>query len=78
MTCECRVCVRHREYSKHITDIKDAGLDGALSFVEEMYDTLNNVELNNNVNQAIIEGSWPTADENIKCARERYQSKLNG
>lgn len=29
--------------------------------------------MDNDVNKSIIEGSWPTADENIKYARIRYE-----
>lgn len=73
--CECRICERHEKYSRQMTNlqkkIQDPEIEEAIEFFENIYNDLNNVELDNDVNKAIIEGSWPTADENIKWARIR-------
>lgn len=83
--CECRICKRHEEYSHHLTNLQEVipylqepkqnawpvGVEEAIKFFEQIYNDLNNVELDNDVNKAIIEGSWPSADEQIKWARIR-------
>ncbi len=71
--CECRICERHEEYSLHLTNlqkkIQEPEIEEAIVFFERIYNDLNNIELNNDVNRAIIDGSWHTADEQIKWAR---------
>lgn len=86
MACNCRICQRHDEYERHmdnLTRIKNdlilqevGGVEEAIEFFQQVYNDLNNIEMDNDVNRSIIEGSWPTADENIKYARARYQRKI--
>lgn len=78
--CNCDICHRHKRY-QYVLSILDSlpleGVDKVKRFLVKCYSDLNNVEMDNNVNQSIIEGSWPTADENIKCARKRYANRNN-
>ena len=86
MTCNCRICQRHDEYERQMDNLTEVvsflqeagGVEEAIEFFTQVYNDLNNIEMDNDVNRSIIEGSWPTADENIKYARARYQRKING
>ncbi len=60
---------------QNVVRAESDGVEEAIKFFEKIYNDLNNVELDNDVNKAIIEGSWPTADENIKWARIRRKEK---
>ncbi len=87
--CECRICERHVEYDLHLTNLQEVipylqepkqnpwpvGVEEAIKFFEKIYNDLNNVEMDNDVNRAIIDGSWHTADEQIKWARIRRKEK---
>jgi hypothetical protein len=44
---------------------------------EGLYDTCVNISMDNDVNIAIINGSWPSADECISVARQRQQELLS-
>ena len=67
--CECRLCLQRIEFVKHLNILKETGLTDSIQFFEKIYDELMNVGLDNNVNKAVIDGSWPTADEQIAWAR---------
>lgn len=57
--------------------MRNAGLDGAADFMEGLLDYICEVEMDHDVAKAIIDGSWPTADEWITRKRhERNGSEL--
>ena len=57
MTCECQVC-------KDIKHLQDCGVS------EDFIDRWMNEGMDSNVNQAILDGSWPSAVEQLQCALE--------
>lgn len=61
--CECRICQQHKELVKHLASVGDAGLNEAVVFFERIYEDLTHAELDRDVNQAIINGSWPSSEE---------------
>ena len=63
MNCKCKICLRHAEFSKHIARLNEAGLQEEIDFFEDIYSSLNNVELDYQVDEAIIKGQWPSAEE---------------
>ena len=82
MTCQCKICVRHREYDEIMSTLDSlrkyssgatqcAQLDRVVKFIEETYSSLNHIEMDNDWRRAIIAGTWPSADEQIECAREK-------
>lgn len=73
MTCDCKVCERHREFEGHIKLLKEAGLDSSVEFFENLYEDLNYVEMDNNVNQAILDGTWPSARQYAEQIIERLE-----
>ena len=66
IVCNCKICHRHREFIRHLVSI---GNDDAVVFFEGIYEDLTHAEMDRDVNQAIINGSWPSADERIEFAR---------
>lgn len=72
-TCECRICKQRKEFVGHLDILRKNGLNDSVNYFEDIYLELMNVSMDNDVNKSIIEGSWPTADENIKYARIRYE-----
>lgn len=65
MSCNCRVCVYAREVQKHLNDLPKKHAE----FFEDMYNQLVHTEMDRDVNQAIIDGTWPSADEQLAWAR---------
>jgi len=67
--CECRVCQRHQRYAKHMAELHKVASKETAEFFEEIYTSLNNTELDRDVSDAIINGQWPSANENIEAMR---------
>ena len=77
LSCECRICLQRAEVVGHLAILEKYELTDQIKFFEDLYLELMSIGLDNDVNKSIIEGSWPTADENIKHAREKYQNRIN-
>lgn len=83
MACDCKICRRHKEYERQLYNLNEVvpflqepgGVEEAIEFLEGIYEQLSNIEQDNSVNRAIIEGSWPMADELISIAREKVDGK---
>ena len=73
-SCNCRICEQSREFYKHMDILKAARLGAFAEFFEDIYSELAHVQMDNAVNKAIIDGSWPDADQIIETAR----AKRNG
>lgn len=69
--CNCKFCQRNTQFSKHLALIKEAGLTESVEFIKSLYSHLNCVEMDNNVNEAIINGSWPSANQIIAVKRQK-------
>lgn len=63
MKCQCRICERHREYERHMKILYRRVPARTAKFFEEMCTALDHTEMDRDVNQAIIDGSWPTSEE---------------
>ncbi len=77
MTCDCRICKQRKEFVGQLDILRENGLNDSVTYFEDIYLELMNIGMDNDVNKSIIEGSWPTADENIKYARIRYENRNN-
>lgn len=68
--CDCLVC----QYSKKVK----ANLEGLplekRQFFEDMYDILLNIEMDRDCYKAILDGTWPNADEVLKSYRNKNDS----
>ncbi len=61
MSCDCNICRRHVDFKYHIKELETAGLESSIEFFEKIYEDLNYAEMDNNVNQSILDGTWPSA-----------------
>lgn len=67
MTCDCNLC----SLSRRVAFVLDAGERPELrDMVEELFGLYESMMLDENWANAVIDGSWPNADEIIKHARE--------
>ena len=74
MTCHCKVCLYHKEFNDRI----DALPIEHQEFFYEMYDKVSYLEDAQAQLRAIIEGTWPNADEIIKHKRKHYALHSSG
>lgn len=70
MACECNVC----KYSRKVRHQLEQLAPEQREFFEGMYDTLINIEFDRDYSDAVIDGSWPEADEVI--AKRRAMRKI--
>lgn len=63
--CECNVC----KYSRKVAEKLELIPEDQRAFWEEMYDILIHAELDRDHYRAVIDGSWPDADEFIQRVR---------
>jgi hypothetical protein len=74
MTCRCKVCLYYEEFSSRIDLLPVEHQD----FFYQMYDKLCYREDEVAQCRAIIEGTWPNADEIIKRKREKHAVHSSG
>lgn len=67
MKCECELCKRSIKFDEFLREVPDKWKN----FAVKIYNDLNNAEFEFDVAESIIDGSWPTEDENIKLARKK-------
>jgi hypothetical protein len=68
MPCECRTCKQHQR----IQAVADGGDVAAMrEIIRELEDTLASVELDYQVDQAILHGTWPGAREMLMAALDK-------
>ncbi len=67
MACNCKICVQGREFRRIVSQLPPLDQE----WMDEFYEEYCNSGLDANVNEAIIDGTWPNADEIIKFAREK-------
>ena len=72
--CECKICVDGREFHRIISQFP--AIDK--TWMEKYYDDVCNEGLDANVNECIINGTWPNADDIIKFQREKQEERRNG
>lgn len=65
--CYCDLCIYLREYRKRLVHVPEEHR----AFFEDLMDAYLEQGMDNDVYEAVIDGSWPDADEWIKNARER-------
>lgn len=65
--CKCKICERTR---KTILIADYGSEDEKADYIMELYDLLCCTEADLDYEKAIVDGSWPTADEVIKFRRK--------
>ena len=76
MSCECKICVQGKEFSKYIKLMEKEGLygSGAITFFEDMYSDLCHTQLDLEVAESVIAGTWPHSSEVIAKARWKIKN----
>ena len=69
--CECKLCLRNKKYREWL----DLLPEGCKSFAVEIYGLLSGAEFDLDIAHAVIDGSWPSADKQIKEAREAVEKE---
>lgn len=67
MPCNCNVCVTEHQFFSIIAKLSLEDRE----WMETFYDNYCNEGMNANVNQCVIDGTWPNADDIIKNRREK-------
>ncbi len=81
--CECKICLRHEEFERQLNNLKEVvpflfepgGVEEAIEFFEKIYEDLNYSEMDNDVNNAILSGEWPTARQYAEQIIERLDRR---
>ena len=63
--CECELCIRTKKFIAALEKIPES----ERAFWTDIFDLLGNVECDRDYYKAIVEGSWPSADEVISNYR---------
>lgn len=72
MSCQCELCQYTRKFDEHAKSITSPE---ARQFFEDMFERLNCAESDAEIKQAVIDGSWPNADEVIAAARGKHDPR---
>ena len=65
--CKCQTCVEGREFTRIIAQLPQSDKE----WMENFRETQLNEQLDANVNECIINGTWPNSDEIIKSQRDK-------
>jgi len=66
MACNCELCQRDQTFTERLARVPEA----ERGYWEGIYTSLLHAEMDRDVNAAVIDGSWPDADDWIKRARK--------
>lgn len=66
MSCQCKLCSRTREFRTKLEAVPEQERE----FWSNMYEYLCETEADRDYYKAVVEGTWPTADEVIKNHRK--------
>lgn len=72
--CNCQICVTTRRYFSIIEQLPEADK----KWMEMFYDQYGNEMMDANVNQAILDGSWPSAIGQLEEALTKAKRERNG
>lgn len=71
-TCECKVCVQMRAMETNLATLNPE----QRSFFEAIYDDLVHASDERDYYRALVDGSWPNADEVIAGSRAKLTRRL--
>lgn len=66
--CQCKVCTYYHQFQAELAKLPEANRP----FFEQLYENYAMQGADLNYANAVISGAWPSADEVIACARERF------
>ncbi len=71
-TCACSFCKR---YAKIVSVKGSRDVDSLVALVDELHEALANTEDDLNHKNCILDGSWPSAVEQLEAALDRAKGK---
>lgn len=71
MSCNCKVC----QFAKQVDGAMAGTYDEMRDMIAELYLRLVHAEMDRDVAESVIDGSWPSAAEVIRYARRRQRKK---
>jgi uncharacterized NAD(P)/FAD-binding protein YdhS len=69
--CDCKLCVRHREFESQLAKIPGVQAKQLRDYFRTLLDCINEAEFDSAYYRAIVDGSWPQADELIDNIRKQ-------
>jgi hypothetical protein len=73
MTCQCEWHVNwYNPFKEHIKNVPEE----SKQFFEDMFDAFCETEAELEIDQAIIDGQWPSADKVIEIRRKKKNDRL--
>ncbi len=80
--CTCDLCKRHRKWEKFLKKHSSRLTKNETKFLDELYMDLLGTELNYDVDEAILDGSWPSSidylTEGLKKAEDIKRGREMG
>ncbi len=67
MVCNCKLCIRSKEFQVALEKIPESDRE----FWKDLYNDLGNVEQDRDYYKVVVDGSWPSADEVIAHHRAK-------
>lgn len=72
--CQCDLCIEHKQFASIISRLS---LQEDIAWMQEFYNQVDCERLEANVNEAILDGSWPSAvqylNEGLRLHKEKYE-----
>jgi len=69
--CKCQWCVWHHKFKQHLANVPEE----SKAFFNEMCDELVQIQEDFSISEAVIDGSWPSADDVISFRRKKLAEK---
>lgn len=64
MACECASCKRTAEFNRRLSFVPEEHRE----YFDDIYEALLNVEMSDDFNSAVLDGSWPNAIDILENA----------
>lgn len=74
-TCTCKLCIESHHFFDVISTLPNPE---DRKWMEALYEKINYERFDANYNEAIIDGSWPNADDIIEQQRKNNKKGNNG
>lgn len=69
--CQCEYCQWYHKFKQHLANVHE----DSQGFFSEMADELVSLQEEHSIAEAIIDGSWPSADRIISFRRKKLETK---
>ena len=80
--CNCDLCKRNHKWNRFLKKYSESFTKDEKKFLDKIYEDLNMIEFDNEVNEAILDGSWPQAQDwlnrGLEKAKDIQKRRENG